>query len=79
MVSQGGRGGRRTGDPGIGAAGDSLRADRDLMCVLRRQLIDRMQQRAERDHGKHPMEQRVRYILTTGSNWRVVIFRVGLI
>jgi len=32
--------------------------------------LDRMTQRAERDRASWPMEQRIRYILTTGGNWR---------
>lgn len=32
--------------------------------------IDRMHQRAEREQRNYPMEQRLRYILTTGGNWR---------
>lgn len=32
--------------------------------------IDRMQQRAEREQRNYPMESRLRYILTTGGNWR---------
>ena len=32
--------------------------------------IDRMQQRAERRQGEYPQERRLRYILTTGGNWR---------
>ena len=35
--------------------------------------IDRMQQRAEHGQGNYPMEQRLRYILTTGGNWRAPI------
>jgi hypothetical protein len=42
--------------------------DRDFLAA-----IDRMQQRADRDHGNYPMEQRLRYILTTGGNWRAPI------
>jgi uncharacterized protein DUF4424 len=32
--------------------------------------IDRMSRRAERDQAGYAMEQRIRYILTTGGNWR---------
>ncbi len=32
--------------------------------------IDRMSQRAESNQGNYPMERRLRYILTTGGNWR---------
>ena len=32
--------------------------------------IDRMQARAEQRQGNYPMESRLRYILTTGGNWR---------
>ena len=32
--------------------------------------IDRMQQRAEQRQAGYPMERRLRYILTTGGNWR---------
>jgi hypothetical protein len=32
--------------------------------------IDRMTQRAERSRANYPMESRLRYILTTGGNWR---------
>jgi hypothetical protein len=32
--------------------------------------IDRMQQRAEQRQDGYPMERRLRYILTTGGNWR---------
>ena len=32
--------------------------------------LDRMQARAERRQGEYPMERRLRYILTTGGNWR---------
>jgi hypothetical protein len=32
--------------------------------------IDRMSQRAERERANYPMESRLRYILTTGGNWR---------
>lgn len=35
--------------------------------------IDRLTERAERDHGNYPSEQRIRYILTTGGNWRAPI------
>jgi len=35
--------------------------------------IDRMSRRAERDQANYPMEQRIRYILTTGGNWRAPI------
>jgi len=35
--------------------------------------IDRMQQRAEHERANYPMEQRLRYILTTGGNWRAPI------
>ncbi|HMG47123.1 MAG TPA: DUF4424 domain-containing protein [Allosphingosinicella sp.] len=35
--------------------------------------LDRMSRRAERDRAGYPMEQRVRYILTTGGNWRAPI------
>jgi hypothetical protein len=42
--------------------------DRDFLAG-----IDRLQQRAEHEHGNYPMEQRLRYILTTGGNWRAPI------
>jgi hypothetical protein len=42
--------------------------DRDFLASL-----DRLQQRAERRQGNYPMEQRLRYILTTGGNWRAPI------
>jgi len=42
--------------------------DRDFLASL-----DRLQQRAERQQGNYPMEQRLRYILTTGGNWRAPI------
>jgi hypothetical protein len=32
--------------------------------------LDRMSARAEREQANYPMEQRIRYILTTGGNWR---------
>jgi hypothetical protein len=32
--------------------------------------LDRMSQRAEREQANYPMESRLRYILTTGGNWR---------
>jgi hypothetical protein len=32
--------------------------------------LDRMQQRAEQNQRDYPMESRLRYILTTGGNWR---------
>jgi hypothetical protein len=32
--------------------------------------LDRMSQRAEREQRNYPMESRLRYILTTGGNWR---------
>ena len=32
--------------------------------------IDRMQERAEHNQGNYPMERRLRYVLTTGGNWR---------
>jgi hypothetical protein len=32
--------------------------------------LDRMTQRAEREQANYPMESRLRYILTTGGNWR---------
>jgi Domain of unknown function (DUF4424) len=35
--------------------------------------IDRMAARAERERDHYPMEQRIRYILTTGGNWRAPI------
>jgi len=35
--------------------------------------IDRMSRRAERAQAGYPMEQRIRYILTTGGNWRAPI------
>lgn len=35
--------------------------------------IDRLTERAERDHGNYPAEERIRYILTTGGNWRAPI------
>lgn len=35
--------------------------------------IDRMQARAEQRQGNYPMESRLRYILTTGGNWRTPI------
>ncbi|MEA3031077.1 MAG: hypothetical protein QOG13_2402 [Sphingomonadales bacterium] len=35
--------------------------------------LDRMTRRAERDRASYPMEQRIRYILTTGGNWRAPI------
>ena len=42
--------------------------DREFLAAL-----DRMTQRAGRDQAGYPMEQRVRYILTTGGNWRAPI------
>jgi hypothetical protein len=42
--------------------------DRDFLAS-----IDRLQQRAMREQGNYPMEQRLRYILTTGGNWRAPI------
>lgn len=42
--------------------------DRDFLAA-----IDRLTERAERDHGNYPEEQRIRYILTTGGNWRAPI------
>jgi hypothetical protein len=55
--------------------GENGRQERAEYCVDGDFLagIDRMQQRAERDHGNYPMEQRLRYILTTGGNWRAPI------
>ena len=38
-----------------------------------------MQQRAERQQGNYPMEQRLRYILTTGGNWRAPIGRFRMV
>jgi len=35
--------------------------------------LGRMSRRAERDRASWPMEQRIRYILTTGGNWRAPI------
>jgi hypothetical protein len=32
--------------------------------------LDRISRRAERERDHYPMEQRIRYILTTGGNWR---------
>ncbi|HYI47363.1 MAG TPA: DUF4424 family protein [Allosphingosinicella sp.] len=32
--------------------------------------LDRIMGRAEREQANYPMEQRIRYILTTGGNWR---------
>lgn len=48
--------------------------DRDFLASL-----DRMQQRAERQQGNYPMEQRLRYILTTGGNWRAPIGRFRMV
>jgi hypothetical protein len=42
--------------------------DADFLAAL-----DRMSRRAERDRAGYPMEQRLRYILTTGGNWRAPI------
>lgn len=39
--------------------------DRDFLAGL-----DRMSARAEREQANYPMESRLRYILTTGGNWR---------
>jgi hypothetical protein len=39
--------------------------DRDFLAAL-----DRMTQRAERERANYPTESRLRYILTTGGNWR---------
>jgi hypothetical protein len=39
--------------------------DRDFLAAL-----DRMSRRAQREQANYPMESRLRYILTTGGNWR---------
>jgi hypothetical protein len=39
--------------------------DREFLAAL-----DRMSQRATREQAHYPMESRLRYILTTGGNWR---------
>jgi len=42
--------------------------DRDFLASL-----DRLTQRAEREQANYPIEHRLRYILTTGGNWRAPI------
>jgi hypothetical protein len=54
----------RSGENGREAQAEYC-TDRDFLAAL-----DRMSARAERDQGGYPMEQRLRYILTTGGNWR---------
>ena len=67
----GGTAGVPLASPEYRASADGRRAqaefctDRDFLAS-----IDRMSQRAERQQGGYPMEQRLRYILTTGGNWR---------
>jgi hypothetical protein len=55
--------------------GENGRQEQAEFCTDREFLaaIDRMTQRAEQQHGNYPMEQRLRYILTTGGNWRAPI------
>jgi hypothetical protein len=55
--------------------GEGGRQERADYCVEADFLaaLDRMTARAGRTGGAYPMEQRVRYILTTGGNWRAPI------
>jgi hypothetical protein len=55
--------------------GENGRQEQAEFCTDREFLaaIDRMSQRAERQQGNYPMETRLRYILTTGGNWRAPI------
>ena len=55
--------------------GENGRRERADYCVDNDFLaaLDRMTQRAQRAGNGYPMEQRVRYILTTGGNWRAPI------
>jgi hypothetical protein len=52
--------------------GENGRAAQAEYCTDRAFLaaLDRMSQRAEREQANYPMESRLRYILTTGGNWR---------
>jgi hypothetical protein len=78
---------RHTYTPGVGGTagvplasldyrnGENGRQEQREFCTDRDFLagVDRLQQRAEREHGNYPTEQRLRYILTTGGNWRAPI------
>ena len=70
----GGTAGVPLASPDYRASQDGRRAqaefctDRDFLAS-----IDRMSQRAERQQGNYPTESRIRYILTTGGNWRAPI------
>jgi hypothetical protein len=70
----GGTAGVPLATPEYRAGEDGRRAQAEY-CTDREFLasIDRMTQRAERDQAGYPMEQRLRYILTTGGNWRAPI------
>ena len=52
--------------------GENGRRERADYCVDTEFLaaLDTMSARAERDQANYPMEQRIRYVLTTGGNWR---------
>lgn len=54
---------------------ESGRREQAEFCTDREFLaaVDRLTERAERDRGNYPSEQRIRYILTTGGNWRAPI------
>ena len=53
-------------------SGENGRREQAAFCTDAEFLaaIDRMTARAERDRGNYPMEQRIRYVLITGGNWR---------
>lgn len=55
--------------------GENGRQQRAEFCVDAEFLaaLDRMSRRAERDQANYPTEQRIRYILSTGGNWRAPI------
>jgi hypothetical protein len=54
----------RNGEDGRRAQAEFC-TDREFLAAL-----DRMTQRAQREQANYPMESRLRYILTTGGNWR---------
>ena len=55
--------------------GENGRRERADYCVDAAFLaaLDSLSARAERDQGHYPMEQRIRYVLTTGGNWHAPI------
>jgi hypothetical protein len=61
--------------------GENGRQERADYCVENDFLaaLDRMTQRAQRAGNGYPMEQRVRYVLTTGGNWRAPIGEFRLV